>query len=282
MLFFFGTRSTEIKKRRLRNTICPHCQTPDSFEVTTRSKYFHFFWIPILPFSKSHEASCTHCLKVYQQWQFTEKMQAALRRENELNPAKNPVRTKIGCFILLIPLTLFIGLFFFSLIYHTTGDRYPDKAANIDPVRELINSDIDSLENGIMYLDPAAEAIKACIDRSLVSDIDKSNIAYLLRRNETDVLLLLHIDDIKKIKAGSREQLIPLLESCIESIDTDHEVTNKYIAVHGRYNMVLVKTPYDQDLGGRFAKAELLRPFYEKLKPKENFSDIKSLLDSIP
>jgi len=41
-----------------------------------------------------------------------------------------------------------------------------------------------------------------------------------------------------------------------------------YIGVNGIWNMVLVKTPEEEDLGGRFAKSSLLFTFYGEPKIK--------------
>ena len=41
-----------------------------------------------------------------------------------------------------------------------------------------------------------------------------------------------------------------------------------YIGINGSWNMVLVKTPEAEDLGGRFAKSNLLLPFYGEPETK--------------
>ncbi|MFK7814491.1 MAG: zinc-ribbon domain-containing protein, partial [Maribacter sp.] len=108
MLFFFGTRASKIKERKIRKTTCPYCQTQDSFNISTFSKYFHFFWIPIIPLFKTNIAECEHCKKSYAQHEFTSEMNMALQRENETNPAKRPIWKGCGCLIL-------VG--FFSLMF---------------------------------------------------------------------------------------------------------------------------------------------------------------------
>jgi len=100
MLLFFGSRSSKIKDRKIKRTTCPYCQTQDSFTVSTFSKYFHFFWIPIIPLFKTHTAECSHCIKTYSQNEFTNEMNAGLQKENEINPVKSPIWHGCGCIVL--------------------------------------------------------------------------------------------------------------------------------------------------------------------------------------
>ena len=80
-------------------------------------------------------------------------------------------------------------------------------------------------------------------------------------------MIFLYIDDIKKIKAKNRKQLITLVESCLTEAEIINGQTSLYIGIHGHYNIVLVKTPYKSELRGRFTNPDLLFPFYKSILP---------------
>ena len=40
---------------------CPYCEELNTTDVAFFSRYYHFFFIPVLPFAKEAYASCSHC-----------------------------------------------------------------------------------------------------------------------------------------------------------------------------------------------------------------------------
>ena len=163
MIFFFGTRSSKIKDRKISKTTCSYCETKDSFIVSTFSKYFHFFWIPIIPFSKINIAECTHCKKTYAQRQFTSEMNAALQKENEINPAKRPIWQGIGCILLVGFFVLTFGLSLLG-VYYGANKKSKD-LANKDPRTELLGTDVKKLSSILKRdKDSISISLKHCID----------------------------------------------------------------------------------------------------------------------
>jgi hypothetical protein len=59
MIFFFGTRSTQIAAHQAQVS-CSHCQQ-DAVWLFMYQHYFHIFWIPVFPLWKSTVSSCGHC-----------------------------------------------------------------------------------------------------------------------------------------------------------------------------------------------------------------------------
>ncbi|WP_291870904.1 zinc-ribbon domain-containing protein [Maribacter sp.] len=145
MLFFFGSRSSKIGDRKIRKTTCTHCQTKDSFVVSTFSKYFHFFWIPIIPLFKTHVAECSHCKKSYSKFEFTPEMNAALQKENELNPAKRPIWHGCGCIILVCFFSLMLSISFYGV--YKRANNSEASITQKDPRKDMLAKDIDKLSS---------------------------------------------------------------------------------------------------------------------------------------
>ena len=261
MIFFFGTRATKIKERKLRGTTCPYCTTPDSFTVSTFSKYFHFFWIPIIPLFKTHVAECAHCKKSYATNEFTQEMRRSLEAENGTNPAKRPLWQGCGCLVLV---GFFVVVFSFSLygVYlRSTGEGTTED--DDDYRKELLKAD---MEKRTMLLhrekDSLSFALKSCVDNDIVGGLNTDKIEYFTKKVDDKLLVLLQIKNIDEIKARYRKDIIDVLEDCLYDINGNNGISELYIGIEGKWNMLLVKTPTDADLGGRFADQNKLLPFY--------------------
>ena len=267
MIFFFGTRASKIKERKIRKTICSHCNTQDSYIVSTYSKYFHFFWIPIFPFSKTHIAECTHCKKSYAKHEFTQEMNASLQKENEINPAKKPIWQGIGCIILIL---LFAVPFSISIYATLFGEpRDPDDSVNSDVRREYLKEDINQMS---LTLNPVKDsitvALKECIDYDIESGINTDKIKYFTKVDNKKLLVLLEIRDMKQIKASERKIVIDIVEDCLAAMSNLGSIEEYYIGVEGKWNTLLIKTPTDEDLSGKFADKYKLLSFYGDKKVK--------------
>jgi hypothetical protein len=261
MIFFFGSRATKIKERKLRKTTCPYCQTQDSFVVSTFSKYFHFFWIPIIPLFKTHIAECTHCKKSYSQHQFSSDMKVAFQREDDINPAKRPLWQGIGCLILVSFFTLMFTISFYG-VYTRSQDEgllveeKDDRKALLDNDYKKIRTSLHREKDSISF------ALKQCVDYDIQNGIDTEKVEYYSSINENKILVLLRIKDIKEIAANERKVIIQIVEDCLMAMPNMDSISKYYIGVKGKWNTVLVKTPSDADLTGRFADKNKLLPFY--------------------
>ncbi|TMM56097.1 zinc-ribbon domain-containing protein [Maribacter algarum] len=279
MIFFFGTRASKIKDRKISRTTCSYCETKDSFIVSTFSKYFHFFWIPIIPLFKTNVAECSHCKKTYAQHQFTPEMKAALHKENEINPAKRPIWQGIGCILLVGFFLLTFGLSLIGVYYGS--NKKPKNLTNKDPRMELLENDIKKISPVLKGdKDSVSIALKDCIDYDIQSGIDTDKIEYFSVIQENRILVLLGIKDLKGIKPSERKVIIDVVEDCLSAMPYLDGVHQRYISIEGKWNTVLVKTPTDEDLGGRFADKYKLLPFYgEKPVVKDS---IPTKVDTIP
>jgi hypothetical protein len=64
-MLIFGWKYSRIKFERINDAICPSCQESDSLSALLYSKYFHIFWIPILPYKRIVEFHCANCGSSY-------------------------------------------------------------------------------------------------------------------------------------------------------------------------------------------------------------------------
>lgn len=261
MIYFFGTRASKIKERKLTKTICPYCSTPDSFLVSTYSKYFHFFWIPIIPLWKSNIAECSHCKKSYSAQEFTPEMQRALERENTINPAKRPLWQGCGCLVLVVFFAVMMSLSFYGLYLRSQGEGTMN--ATIDPRMELLRTDMNKISSLLQRnKDSVSFLLKDCVDYDIVGGLDTKDIGYFTKQKENKLLVLLKIENIKKIKPEFRKDILTVVEDCLAQQDIMSNINALYIGIEGRWNTVLVKNPTEADLGGRFADKKKLLSFY--------------------
>ena len=62
MIIIFGTRSKKFSGKSIQSLTCPNCgdNSHNTFGII---RYFHIFWIPVLPFRKLAGVECQHCGK---------------------------------------------------------------------------------------------------------------------------------------------------------------------------------------------------------------------------
>lgn len=271
MLFFFGTRASKIKDRKLRRTTCPYCETKDSFVVSTYSKYFHFFWIPIIPLFKTNIAECSHCKKTYSKHEFTVEMNTALQKVKETNPVKKPIWQGFGCILLVGFFSIMFAISFYGV--HVRSNEKGGPLVEKDSRKELLENDIKQLRSILKRdKDSIAFILKQCINYDIQNGIETNKIKYFTKINQDKLLIILGIKDLKQIKSSERKVIIDVVEDCIAAMPNMENISKYYIGVEGKWNTVLVKTPTSSDLGGRFADKYKLLPFYGKMEIK---SDVK-------
>ena len=263
MIFFFGTRATKVKQRKLQKTTCPYCNSQNTFVVHTFSTYFHLFWIPIIPLFKSHIAECTHCKKSYALAEFSEDMKRALQRENESNPAKHALWEGCGCLFLVVLSGIVLSLSFYGVYLRSQESR----KAKIEPDirKELLKADMDNMTNTInRNQDSVSFLLKECVDYDIVVGLDTKDIAYFTKIKGDKLLVLMQIENIKKIKPEFRKDILNVVEDCLYQQQMLKDLDQIYIGIEGRWNTILVKTPTDADMGGRYADKNKLLSFYNE------------------
>lgn len=65
MFIVYGVRGNIVEKSYHKKQLCKSCKCETEFSIIVRAKYFHIFWIPILPSGKDVKLQCNKCKKVY-------------------------------------------------------------------------------------------------------------------------------------------------------------------------------------------------------------------------
>jgi len=106
--------------------------------------------------------------------------------------------------------------------------------------------------------------IKESISRSL-KGIDTGKLKYYsVERNDT-MLVIVKVTDMIGIEKSSRKKLLFAIHNCFLTSER-YNMKKIYIDVEGNFTTLLVKTPLQYDLDGRFANEDLLLSFYGKSK----------------
>lgn len=265
MFILFGARSTKVDQEYLDGVSCPHCNTNGNLLVSRYSRYFHIFWIPFFPVSKSTVAECTHCRKSFHSREFTPSMETKAWNRGLNRPAKTPIWQFVGlfCFAGIIAMC-------FLLAALNVSTRKPTRAAtsfaHADSRKALLDDDYERMTAHVsLHSDSIAFYLKNCLDAKLVDDLDKNAIRYATRQQGDKLLVLVEMQDISKVEPSSRKQLIRMIERCLDHI-TGGRSLDYYIGVEGKWNTVLLETPEASDVDGKFADKYLLLPFYDSTR----------------
>lgn len=266
MFIIFGSRSSKLSTQyHLSGCKCNACGTQHSLMASVHGRYFHIFFIPMFPLWKTTAAECSHCRAAYAENQFTQEMRYSLAQQKTQQPAKRPIWHSIGCLMLLPLVLLFIIGTVVAIVKsaNTRDNGAPDYAQMLrEDLRKTVN--FPDKEN-----DSVSYHIKEYVDYLIVKELDKDKIEYYSRTENGKLLVLVKVDQMKKVEKGGRSDFMDMVELALATLDMP-EVENAYIGIHGRWNMVLTKSPTRQDLSGDFADSEILYPFYQNDLPVNN------------
>jgi hypothetical protein len=119
--------------------------------------------------------------------------------------------------------------------------------------------------------------IKNYMDAILEDELDKKEIKYFSKINGNKILILVDIDDIKKIKSSERHYILSFIKSALAGHE-GYENMERYVGVDGMWNMVLVSSPNRSETKGKFADEKLLLPFYDQ--PQNEIESVEIKKDS--
>ena len=104
-MIIFGTRSKILTGNDTR-TNCSYCKSIDTVSLVFVLKYFHIFWIPMFPLSKTGVSQCSHCKQVLYANEMPDALKVVYQEENK--KVKTPWGYRFGLIL--------IGLFFAFVI----------------------------------------------------------------------------------------------------------------------------------------------------------------------
>jgi hypothetical protein len=270
MFFIFGTRKSKLKSTRLSgDTECPNCQQKNTMVSATYGNYIHIFWIPLIPFSKFTVVACEHCRTLYDEQEFNSEMKSEIEATNEVDPPKRPIWHGCGCLLIVAMFaiggcTAFVG-WLKSDDAETTEEEFED------PRQAMLAGDLELVTNNPdPYQDSLAFFLKNCMASS-IDGIDVHRIEYYTKINGYRLLILTKVSDFKGVSRSSRKEFVHALDDCLDLYELSGYET--YIAVDGRWNMLMIKTPHGSELGGSFANEKLLYPFYNEIDTTTNKQD---------
>ena len=110
MIFYYGTKATNLKNGQVINVDCPNCNTNVSMIYSVFGKYAHLYLIPFFPIKKLTFAECNSCRKTFEQVELPSLIQQKLEREKEKNKAKTPIWMFSGLFAI----AAIVGMALFS------------------------------------------------------------------------------------------------------------------------------------------------------------------------
>ncbi len=122
-MIIYGHRATKTGHHSLFGVKCQHCQTNDSLEMYTFSRYAHIFWIPLFPYKKEAVTQCNHCRQILTKKEFSQELQD--KYEEIKTNTKTPYWQFAG--------TALIGLLIISGIYSGIQDDKRDHAFLTNP-----------------------------------------------------------------------------------------------------------------------------------------------------
>lgn len=100
MIFYYGTKATNLRNGQIINVDCPNCNTSVSMIYSVFGKYGHLYLIPFFPIKKVTFAECNSCRKTFEQKELPSSIQQKLEREKEKNNVKTPIWMFSGLFLI--------------------------------------------------------------------------------------------------------------------------------------------------------------------------------------
>lgn len=100
MVFYYGTKATNLRNGQIINVDCPNCNTNVSMIYSVFGKYGHLYLIPFFPIKKLTFAECNSCKKTFEQKELPAPIQQKLEREKEKNKVKTPIWMFSGLFLI--------------------------------------------------------------------------------------------------------------------------------------------------------------------------------------
>ncbi|MCD0464733.1 zinc-ribbon domain-containing protein [Flavobacterium sp. ENC] len=100
MVFYYGTKATNLRNGQIINVDCPNCNSNVSMIYSVFGKYGHLYLIPFFPIKKLTFAECNSCKKTFEQKELPAPIQQKLEREKEKNKVKTPIWMFSGLFLI--------------------------------------------------------------------------------------------------------------------------------------------------------------------------------------
>lgn len=247
-MIFYGTKASKIGEFEAGNSKCLHCEKTGTQRIAVFGKYFYVYWIPFFPTGKEAVAECVHCKRTL--------------RQNEL---PNELRDVYHSSQIKRPFWHWTGLGIIGVLFALMSIINPTK--EVDPRSELLKADLERTSvNPTMESDSISFKLKAFFNDNAIEEIKPSEFEFLTKVKDNKVLILAKLPDLKKVRKEGRDDVVEMIQLIADTQESISDM-DKYIGVHGTYNMMMVKTPVDYQ-NGNVVSDEALLEFYGPQKPK--------------
>jgi len=254
MIIFYGLKASKLGEFDIEGTKCPYCKQEEPQHVSVFGRYAHLFWIPLFPLGKKKVAECTHCKKTYSLSAFSPQLKAKYKKHK--NSIKRPLWHWFG-------ISLIAGILLIAGI--TLGFSHSEP----DPRSDLLVSDIAKMtQNPSFESDSLSYKLKGIFNEIIVPELKPEKFKYYSAINGNKLLVLVTIQSLKKVDKKVRKEIIEYIETIINSQEGLKDM-EKYIGIHGKYNMMMLKTPTIEKSGNFIFEFPLFDFYGPKPEPKE-------------
>lgn len=238
-MIIFGSRGSKIADLTINGTTCSHCGQQDTQKVSVFGRYFHIFWIPILPIGKKVFSECTHCKKTIEENDFSPE----LKQQYQALAAqvKRPIWHSLGCLGVasIIGINIILGII--AMIWGVNQKT--------DARDTLLRADLKKMTTSPSFeADSVSFKLKQTFDKLDASMLDPSAFEYYSTVENNKLLVLVKVPDLKKVAQEKRVHLTNIVEKLLDR-QAGLAGKERYIGVHGTLNMMMVKTPNKEDNG---------------------------------
>jgi len=132
----------------------------------------------------------------------------------------------------------------------------------------MLDEDVAKLSaSPTMETDSLSTKLKMIFDAIITDEMEPQGFSYFTKVKGDKALILVKIPTLKGLKKSERPKAVEWIE---EYAATQPDLKDKelYIGVHGKYNMMLIKTPTDEE-NSRLALENPLYDFYGPKVEKE-------------
>ncbi|MEP6675942.1 MAG: zinc-ribbon domain-containing protein [Ferruginibacter sp.] len=98
-MIVYGIKAKELLKETLLDK-CPNCGTQNSVDLYIFQRYFHIFWLPVIPVGKTAVSQCSNCKQTLKLKEMPEALK--LSYDNVKTKTKTPVWMFSGLALILV------------------------------------------------------------------------------------------------------------------------------------------------------------------------------------
>ncbi len=257
-MIIFGSRGSKIGELNIQGTTCSHCGQKDTQRISVFGKYFHIFWIPILAIGKKAYSECTHCKKTIEEDAFTPELKT--QYQAQAANVKRPIWHSLGC--LGVVGVMAINIILGAIAFIWGSNQKPDERD------ALYRADLSKMQAAPAFdTDSVSYKLKSTFDKLEANVLDPSTFEYFSKSEDNKLLVLLKVPDLKGVPKERREVVLNIVNMFLDK-QAGLKSKERYIGIHGKYNMMIIETPKEQENSNLAASAPLLDFYGEKKEGK--------------